>query len=434
MKPLTIIGLDGATWPVLNTLIKKGHLKNFNKLLKKSISRDFNTIFPTHTAATWSSFATGKNPAKHGVFEWINIKHKRISNRECIESKTFYEILTENGYSTCLINLPLSYPPKIKGDIVTSFVTEGDNFVFPSSLKDEIDFSNYKLFLSPFQRVENLEDNVLKLTQSQIKVVKQLYERKKYDLFFYLFSALDWLQHSRYDTLLNEKPQKSYEKCLKVLEEIDEFFGWLIEKDVNILVISDHGFDKYDSIFYVNVWLEKLGLLTRTKNDDMNIVKSKNSIVKLVFWGSNNKLVRLLKSNKTIKSVLLKTLDLSKKFIPANVFMRIEANLADGIDLSKSKAFCPRSELSGIYINDERFKSLVGDKEFESIKEEIISKLNKTDFVKAVKKEDVYHGKNFKYAPDILLYQDKYKVQGSIINKCVKDFSVFNHSYILLSN
>lgn len=429
MKPLIIIGLDGSTWPILNNLINKGYLKNFNKLLKKGISRDFNTVFPAHTAAIWASFATGKNPGKHGIFEWMNIKSKSISNRQCIDSKTFYETLVEHGYSVCLINLPLSDPPRIEGDLITSFITAGDNFVFPPSLKKEINFNNYIPFLSPLQRIENLEDNILKLTKSQIEVVKQLYERKKYDLFFYLFSAPDWLQHSRYDTLFNKEPKKNYEKCLEIFEEIDKFFGWLIEKDINLIIISDHGFEKYDSIFYVNVWLEKLGLINRTKNEDMNIVKSKNNIVRLIFWGSNNRLVRLLKSNKFIKNILLRGLNLTRKYLPTNVFLRIESNLADGIDLNKSKAFCPRSELSGIYLNDKRFEGLINNKEFESIRKDIISKLNKTGFVKAIKKEEIYHGKNLVYAPDILLLSNKYKIQGSLINKYIRNLPVFYHGY-----
>jgi predicted AlkP superfamily phosphohydrolase/phosphomutase len=63
---LLVIGLDGASFNVLDPLIEKGYLPNLSKLIFEGSRADLETTFPPITAVAWSSFMTGKNPRKHG--------------------------------------------------------------------------------------------------------------------------------------------------------------------------------------------------------------------------------------------------------------------------------------------------------------------------------------------------------------------------------
>ncbi|MCK5687824.1 alkaline phosphatase family protein, partial [Myxococcota bacterium] len=52
-SPLLIIGLDGATWPVLDKLIDAGHMPALKKLLEKSIRGPLRSTVPPATFPAW---------------------------------------------------------------------------------------------------------------------------------------------------------------------------------------------------------------------------------------------------------------------------------------------------------------------------------------------------------------------------------------------
>lgn len=62
-----IIGVDGATWDVLDPLVDSGEVPNFAKLVNEGFSDRFRTIMPTSSPIIWTTIATGKNASKHGV-------------------------------------------------------------------------------------------------------------------------------------------------------------------------------------------------------------------------------------------------------------------------------------------------------------------------------------------------------------------------------
>ena len=84
---LLVIGLDGASFNVLDPLIEKGYLPNIASLIAGGTRADLTTTFPPITAVAWSSFMTGKNPGKHGIFEFVRRDHH--SNRELAVNASF---------------------------------------------------------------------------------------------------------------------------------------------------------------------------------------------------------------------------------------------------------------------------------------------------------------------------------------------------------
>jgi len=66
-----IIALDGATFDILDPWLDAGHLPTLQKLRDEGAKAQLMTTFPPITAAAWNSFATGKNPGKHGIFEFL---------------------------------------------------------------------------------------------------------------------------------------------------------------------------------------------------------------------------------------------------------------------------------------------------------------------------------------------------------------------------
>ena len=89
-KKLLVIGLDGASFNVLDRLIEKGLLPNIAKLIRDGDRADLETTFPPITSSAWSSFMTGKNPGKHGIFEFMKRDHD--SRRELAVNASFRQV------------------------------------------------------------------------------------------------------------------------------------------------------------------------------------------------------------------------------------------------------------------------------------------------------------------------------------------------------
>ena len=67
-----ILGLDGATFDQLNPLIDEGFLPNIKEMCDEFTHGSLETVFPPVTAPAWLALATGLNPGKTGVFDYIN--------------------------------------------------------------------------------------------------------------------------------------------------------------------------------------------------------------------------------------------------------------------------------------------------------------------------------------------------------------------------
>jgi len=63
-----IVGLDGGSFRTLEPWILAGRLPNLEALIREGPPWPLISVVPPETAPAWSSFRTGKNPGKHGVF------------------------------------------------------------------------------------------------------------------------------------------------------------------------------------------------------------------------------------------------------------------------------------------------------------------------------------------------------------------------------
>ena len=74
MVKILIIGIDGATWDLLNPAIKKGKLPNISNIKNRGISAKLKSVLPPATGSAWPSFSTGCYPDKHGIFDFVKIQ------------------------------------------------------------------------------------------------------------------------------------------------------------------------------------------------------------------------------------------------------------------------------------------------------------------------------------------------------------------------
>ena len=69
MKTL-ILGLDGGTFKVIDPLIQQSKLPTLSYLIKKGCYGILKSTIHPITAPAWTSFMTGVNPGKHGIYDF----------------------------------------------------------------------------------------------------------------------------------------------------------------------------------------------------------------------------------------------------------------------------------------------------------------------------------------------------------------------------
>ena len=66
-----ILGFDGADAGLTERYMAEGHLPHLAQLRANGTYRSLGTTTPPQTPVSWSSFATGQNPGKNGVFDFL---------------------------------------------------------------------------------------------------------------------------------------------------------------------------------------------------------------------------------------------------------------------------------------------------------------------------------------------------------------------------
>ena len=128
---IMVLGFDGASWNILKTMMEKGHLPHFSYLMKNGVSGNLKSTVPPLSGPAWASFATGKNPGKHGIYDFFRNVPKEYAttliNSSFFPTKTLWEVLSEKGKKVAV-----SMPNVIigrqlqEGDILYSHITENE--------------------------------------------------------------------------------------------------------------------------------------------------------------------------------------------------------------------------------------------------------------------------------------------------------------------
>ena len=76
------IGVDGATWDIIDPMIEKGELPNFARMKERGFHAKLKTIRPTITPIIWTTVVTGRDAADHGIDGFVSYRKGRWEFRE----------------------------------------------------------------------------------------------------------------------------------------------------------------------------------------------------------------------------------------------------------------------------------------------------------------------------------------------------------------
>ena len=205
MTKLLIIGLDGATFDLIKPWAAEGKLPTLAKLMQDGVTGNLESTLPPVTSPAWPTFMTGKNPGKHGVFDFIRPRAGTFDmvNASQIKGKLLWEILSEAGYSVGVLNVPITYPPrKVNGYMVPGLLSpdQGKTVYPPDLLKPyEAELGKYRLTPNVQYKAGNEDEFIADLhdlIDTQLRYALRLMKDHPTDVLMLHFLATDNGSHA----------------------------------------------------------------------------------------------------------------------------------------------------------------------------------------------------------------------------------------------
>ena len=127
-RPLIFIAADGLEWSVMEPLINAGKLPTLARLMASGSYGYLESMDPTYSPVVWTSIATGKRPAEHGIEHFVYNEGgtQRYYTSGHRKTKAFWNILSDFGLTTHVLGWWMTYPAEtIHGVMVAQTNTTG---------------------------------------------------------------------------------------------------------------------------------------------------------------------------------------------------------------------------------------------------------------------------------------------------------------------
>ena len=293
---MLLIGIDGATWKIIDRLLAAGELPTLQYLIDGGARAPLKTLEPTLSPAIWTTIATGKLPDRHGIlgFDGVpGLTMKTLPTSQMRKTKAVWNILSDREKTVGFINWWCTWPAeKVNGFMISDRATynrmeasihkevTSPYDTYPENLMTEIrkfvekpdaiaseaikqfmlldDGEIEKYMKSGSYQMGNLFQEFKYVYQSDKAVASMgnhLLAERTPDLLGIYFSGVDVVSHLYWHFMEPEYfthhaiPPAHIARFNKVIERyyvlIDHYIGDLLKKAnerYTIVIVSDHGF------------------------------------------------------------------------------------------------------------------------------------------------------------------------------------------------
>lgn len=286
---IAIIGLDGATWNLAGPFLEGGDMPALAALMEGGAHGVLRSTVPPVTFPAWSSFMTGANPGKHGIFDFtrrvrgtyevafVGSRDRRVP--------TMWRLLSDAGRRVAVIGVPTTYPPEpVNGIMVGGFdspVTTGidGSFVYPREFYAEMTRAVGPYAITDFQELTigpgwhaDAFPKILAAVDRKRDLARYVLRRERWDCFMILFGEADTASHHFWMFADPASPRFDAEGATRfgyalrdVYRRLDAALAAIVAElpaDATVLVASDHGFGGAGTtVLHLNRWLADHGWL-----------------------------------------------------------------------------------------------------------------------------------------------------------------------------
>jgi predicted AlkP superfamily phosphohydrolase/phosphomutase len=292
-KRVMVIGLDGVPLGLVERWATGGYLPNLERLMRTGAVGHLRSTIPPTSGPSWSSFVTGMNPGKTGIYDFLYRRegsyHFPPVNASQRGGTTLWRYLSDAGYRVGVLNLPMSYPVEaVNGFMVSGWMTPyaATDFAHPPELAAELEreVGSYRIY--PTETfAENRRESFLQasydLLEMRTRTALHLAGSHPWDVFMTVFFDTDRVLHQLWHYLSTDHPWRTDDEDREPIlrgyfERVDDSIGRLLEladDDTLVIVLSDHGMGQANNFIVLNNWLLEADLL-RLKRDPWTALKA----------------------------------------------------------------------------------------------------------------------------------------------------------------
>ncbi len=400
-----ILGLDGGSWNIIDPLLEKGLLPNLKALLQSGVRTTLQSTNPPITYPAWKAYSMGKNPAAIGYafgMVYPDFKRQKImtSNSNCFSGDEIWDILGKNQMKSAVINFPTGEPPKeINGFFVSGPLANRNNFARPTKVQEQLKKEGWQILPEGYitQDTKTL-DSLLEVIRSRFDLAIKAIKSQEYHFIHCTIYITDSVQHFDYNG----------EITTDVLVYIDKQLGRVrsyLQNHWYFLLMSDHGFKRPKTVFYLYPFLETHKFVKTKRTFDFGTLFGISGKIGLTFDRTIRLLTKLRLLGVLRKIVSPTTQHKIARMVPGKGRGRKLEGMESKLDWENSLIF-PIS--SALYINKCNAYAIQNRNTIlKTLKTELNAILDpdtgKKIFDNILLREEVYSGPFIESAPDLLL-------------------------------
>ncbi len=282
---ITLLGLDGATWDLLDPLMAAGEMPHLQRLCAQAARGPLLSTWPPVTALAWPTFYTGQNPGKHGVFSFVQRQadgREQVVSAADVHAPPLWAWTSAASRTAGVLGVPLTYPPRpLTGFLIPGFLTPpaAADTSYPAGLLADLapHIGAWTFHIPPPagemrpDRVRGLIADLIADADRRLAAIRLLRQRYRPDLLISVWMATDTVQHLFWGLLHPDHPRYHHPEAaelrqliLPLYRRLDEIVGALAAEtlpDGVFLLMSDHGFGPVHRRLTLNSLLWREGYL-----------------------------------------------------------------------------------------------------------------------------------------------------------------------------
>ena len=384
--------MDGLDPSLVFRMTQEGKLPTLASLINKGTSGVLRTTIPPYSLVAWTSFMTGMEPGGHGVFTNFSFKEgtyeRKINNASDVVAPCFWDFLGSAGKRCLVFSVFNTWPVKpVNGLCIAGYIAPSDDvdYTYPKELKQElVEKFGYRL------HADNPKELYAKGMHKELMAMWLDRMNRKVNAFCHYLKNEQW-DFAVCVVTKGDSVSHHYWSDKVVMEEYykeaDEYVKRLIDaagKDVDVIVMSDHGFLPIDYNINFNNFLLEKGYLSVRQSSSFNALRSVGLSKKNL-----QRFLMRLGFEKSLDKISPKVKDL------------FPGQTTRDIDYSKTAAFVDANspEYGLIYVVDKQPEVI------NRLKNDLLSlEHNGVKVVeKVMRREEVYHGHALREAPDVIV-------------------------------
>ncbi|MFA1538098.1 alkaline phosphatase family protein [Actinomadura monticuli] len=265
-----VVGLDGASYNVLDPLISDGVVPTIARLAATGRRLGLTAVQPWQTPVNWTSYATGVNPGGHGIYGWwrpspLTGRMEPASGRD-VDLPRFWEIMSAAGHTVGVVNVPMTFPARpVRGFLIAGLdshfqAPERDPLLsWPPGIPDGLAGEGLAYRVLPELSADSSLDEVLdrwaEVEEVRLAATARLVETHSPEFLQVNLFGTDYVAH---------RTPAGHPARARAYGVADRFIAGLLEltgPETNVLLVSDHGSADITDLVMIHNVLQDADLL-----------------------------------------------------------------------------------------------------------------------------------------------------------------------------